>query len=100
MKRLLIVLLWGQAAWTFAQQTAIYTDAEKGYRLGLELFNKQKYGAAQKEFDAAARSNKVSSHARTNAVFFGARCAVELFNKDAEYRLLSFLKEYPESPRY
>ena len=84
-----------------AQQTAIYTDAEAGYRLGLELFNKQKYGAAQKEFQKIIESKKqIADESRTNAEFFIAFCAAELANKDAQYLLLHFIEDHPESPKY
>ena len=84
----------------YAQQTVIYTDPENNYRLGLELFNKQKYAAAQKEFDATTADHDVSFDARMNSSYLAAKCAVELFNKDAEYRLVKFMEDFPESPRY
>jgi len=90
-----------------AQQTAVYTDKEKGYHLALELYNKQKYGAAQKEFDkisaapsALGGSKSPSLGVVAEAEYLAARCAIELFNKDAEYRLIHFLSNHPESPRY
>src|SRR5437763_274340 len=83
-----------------SQQTAIYTEKEKGYRTAIELYNKQKYAAAQKEFDAIAANKAASSEVRMNATYLSSRCALELFNKDAEYRLIQFLKDYPESAYY
>ena len=41
----------------FSQKTTIYTDADRNYRLGLELLEKQKYDAARKAFDPT-RSTK------------------------------------------
>jgi TolA-binding protein len=100
MKKIFFLLLCWQLSIAYGQQTVIYTDSENKYRLGLELFNKQKYGAAQKELDATAASGDVSFDARMNAAYHAAKCAVELFNKDAEFRLVRFMKEYPESPSY
>ncbi|MCX6274021.1 MAG: tetratricopeptide repeat protein [Bacteroidetes bacterium] len=100
MKKILFMLLCWQLMIAHAQQTVVYTDAENKYRLGLELFNKQKYGAAQKEFDFTVASKDVSADAAMNSAFLAAKCAVELFNKDAEYRFLRFMDDYPESPRY
>ncbi len=100
MKKILFLLLCWQMTLVYAQQTVIYTDAENKYRLALELFNKQKYGAAQKEFDATAVSKDISLDAKLNSAYLAAKCAVELFNKDAEYRLLKFMKDFPESARY
>ncbi len=100
MKKILFLLLCLQLTIAHAQQTVIYTDAENRYRLGLELFNKQKYGSAQKEFDATVIMKDVSADAVMNAAFLASKCAVELFNKDAEYRFIQFLENYPESPRF
>lgn len=85
----------------FSQQTAVYLDPELNYQTGLELFNKQKYGAAQKEFQKVIESTEaIADESRTNSEFYIAYCAAELFNKDAEYLLIHFLKKYPESPKY
>ena len=84
-----------------AQKTAIYTDPERGYQLGLELFNKQKYGAARNEFQKVTESKElISDESRTNAEFFVAFCSAELFHKDAQYLLTHFIETHPESPKY
>ena len=78
----------------FSQQTAIYTDSEYGYRRGLDLFAKQKYVAAQQEFDKALQSGTaLTLESRAEATFYAARCAAELFRRDTEYRLLRFLND-------
>jgi TolA-binding protein len=95
-----VILLTVFAHHLFAQQTAIYLDPEKNYQLGLELFNKQKYGAAQREFQLLLESrNAVSDESRTNAEFYIAFCAAELFHKDAEYLLSEFIRNHPESSK-
>ncbi len=84
-----------------AQQTAVYLDPERGYQLGSELFNKQKYGAAQKEFQKVTESKEnVAEESRINSEFYIAFCAAELFNKDAEFLLTTFMNNHPESPKY
>ena len=85
----------------FSQQTAIYTDPERGYQLGMELYNKQKYVVAQKEFQKVLESTApLSLEVRGNSAFYSARCASELFHRDAEYLLLQFMEVYPENPHY
>jgi len=85
----------------FAQQTAVYRDPEKNYQLGLELFNKQKYGAAQKEFQLVVESTgPIADESRSNSEFYIAFCAAELFNRDAEYLLTNFISNHPESTKY
>ncbi|HRH67827.1 MAG TPA: tetratricopeptide repeat protein, partial [Bacteroidia bacterium] len=85
----------------FSQQTAIYTDPERDYQLGLELFSKQKYVVAQKEFQKVLEStHPLSLEAKGNSSFYAALCAAELFHRDAEYLLLKFMDDYPENPHY
>jgi tetratricopeptide (TPR) repeat protein len=85
---------------TQAQQTAVYSHEDNDYRAGLELFEKQKYGAAQEKFEEAiARINNAGDEIFVNAEYYRALCALELFNKDAEFLLSEFIKDHPESPR-
>ena len=79
-----------------AQQTAIFVDPERQYLNGIDLFTKQKYAAAQKEFMSVLESHEnISVASKGNASYYVAKCAAELFHKDAEYLLLGFLKDYP-----
>ena len=85
----------------FSQQSAIFHDAERHYLTGLELITNQKYGAAQKEFQQVIASKENISYTTIgNSSFYIAKCASELFNKDAEYLLLSFIKKYPGNSNY
>ena len=82
------------------QKTYIYTSALSDYNKGLELFNKEKFSSAQKVFDNILKDNPDNlSDINTDAQYFSAICAMELFNKDAEYLLTKFIAEHPESPR-
>jgi tetratricopeptide (TPR) repeat protein len=67
-------------------------------RTGLDLFEKEKYGAAQHYFEKAAQHSDKNSLVRTDAEYYAALCAVELFNKDAEDLLIAFIHAHPESP--
>ena len=85
----------------FSQKTAVYTNPDISFRSALELFQKQKYGSAQKQF------SKITEHYRSepnnliliDAEYYSALCALELFNKDAELLLKDFIANHPESPR-
>jgi len=85
----------------FSQKTAIYTNPDADFKSGLELFQKQKFGSAQKQFLAiAAHYNKEPNNlVRTDAEYYSALCALELFNKDAELLLKNFIANHAESPR-
>lgn len=85
----------------FSQKTLVYTNPDASLKPALELFQKQKFGAAQKQFSKIIRrySEQPNSLLRTEAEYYSALCAVELFNKDAELQLKSFIVSHPESPR-
>ena len=85
---------------SFAQKSMIYTDPDLEYKTGLELFEKQKYGVAQKHFQNAIESYNYSNiEFKANAEFYSALCAIELFNEDAEYKISRFIVEHPENSK-
>jgi TolA-binding protein len=65
------------------------------FQIALELFEKQKYEAAQHYMDDYAAAYVGSEHA-IEAYFYAALCAVKLDRVDAEARLYKFVKEYPD----
>ena len=95
---LFLLILLGK--FSSAQRTYIYLDPEQSYKTGLELFEKQKYTAAQKEFSKALESpEQLSINTMAEAEYYHAVCAMELYNKNAEYLLLKFTEHHKESPR-
>lgn len=79
-------------------QAAVAPDAE--YRVGLDLFGKQKYAEAQDVFDGVVANAKSQNDLLVaDAEYYASICAMELFHKDAEIRLTGFLEHHPESPR-
>ena len=82
-----------------AQKPAIYLDADKDYKHAVELLYKEKYAAAQHNFDLVLNRLGINnqSELRVNSEYYHALCALELFNKDAEYLLSAFVKKNPES---
>lgn len=80
----------------FGQRTAIFTDKEALYKQGLDLFDKKQFGQAQKSFnDYVLTSN--SKILKTDAIYYSAACAIELFNKDGEWQMKQFVQKHPES---
>ena len=77
-----------------AQRTAIYADADQLYKKGLELFDKQQYVSAQKCF-VDYRAVSRSSLLKADALYYAAACGIELFNKDSEWLMRSYIEEYP-----
>jgi TolA-binding protein len=79
-----------------AQKTAIFTDKDALFKQGLDLFDKKQYVQAQKSFlDYVAASN--SKILKTDALYYSAACAIELFNKDGEWQMKQFVEKHPES---
>jgi len=83
-----------------SQSTAIYQNPEAAYRLGVDLFEKEKYGAAQEKFRQVIGVVKNPfSPSRIDAEYYDALCALELYNRDAGYKLDEFVKNHPTSSR-
>ena len=83
-----------------AQKTvhALHEDSE--FKTGIELFQKEKYGAAQKSFLKIIETHKdPQSLVRIDAEYYNAICAIELFNRDGEVYLKEFIVAHPESPK-
>ena len=95
-----LLLLFSTSVPLFAQRTEILASPERDYRNALELYDKAKYSAAQKVFEAVIdRIDNTNDETQVNAEYYQAVCALELFNRDAEFMLKEFVRRHPESPR-
>lgn len=91
----ILVAVFGQS---MAQQQDQFYDPAKKYKLGYELFLKEKYSAARdlfSEFLADPGTAAVSD--QINAEYFSALSGAELYHPDAETELVRFTEKYPES---
>ncbi len=96
----LLLLLAVLPTFSFAQKNLLLEDPDATYRKGLELFDKEKYGAAQHHFAKVINHyGDADVEVRGNAAYYRAICAIELFNDDAEYLITQFLSNYPENSR-
>jgi tetratricopeptide (TPR) repeat protein len=84
-------------SFVFAQKTMIQTFDSKDFIIAQELFNKQKYVQSQHYFNKIIELKPAYDETRINAEFYAALCAYELFNDDAESRLVLFAKGHPEN---
>lgn len=83
-----------------AQQSLVYAHDNADFKRAKELFDAKKYVAAQRKFKQVY--NKVEephSEVKMNAEYYVALCALELFNKDAEYLFIRFIENHPQSPK-
>ena len=76
------------------------SDLESEYNRGLDLFNKEKYVAAISLFDSYLKNETDKNNIQiVNAEYYSAIAAMNLFNADAEYRMMTFIGKYPEDHR-
>lgn len=95
-----MLIIFTISAGVFAQKTLNYEDLHYEYNAGLDLFSKQKYAVAQKHFETVIEKCDGScGDLISESEYFSALCAIELFNRDAEYKISAFISTYPESPR-
>ncbi|HVD99249.1 MAG TPA: tetratricopeptide repeat protein [Cytophagaceae bacterium] len=78
----------------FAQNTLVKTTDDDLYRKGLELLDKEKYGAAREQFTQYIRLQPASLKA-VDAEYYIAYCALGLFNSDGEELINNFIRKYP-----
>src|SRR5271166_6314902 len=75
-----------------AQKSLFYEMPDQDLQIGSELFEKQKYVAAQHYFDRFREKNSsVNTESKSDADYYASLCAMELFNPDAENRLINFM---------
>lgn len=95
-----LVVLLVMGTLTFAQQTASYSHPDKLFDRAMNLFTKEKYAAAQKQFEQSAKAYAGENTQKLAlAEFYKALCSVRLFNNDAEYLITTFINTFPENQR-
>jgi tetratricopeptide (TPR) repeat protein len=100
LKIVILSILTSISIGVFAQKTLLYTDDDAEFKTGIELFQKEKYAAAQKKFINIIESHpNQESLIHIDAEYYKAVCAIELFNKDGEIYLKQFIKDHPESQK-
>jgi TolA-binding protein len=79
-----------------------FTTKEIGseYYRGMELFRKEKYTAAIRLFDSFIKGvDKSDLTLIAEAEYYSSIAALKVFNPDAEYRMMGYIYNHPESPR-
>ncbi|MCS7005445.1 MAG: tetratricopeptide repeat protein [Cytophagales bacterium] len=78
----------------FAQTTLIDTDFSRYFRTGLDLWEKEKYTAAQQQFETYLAFQPQGELA-TQAEYYASVCALMLNQPDFEKRINAFVSKYP-----
>jgi len=86
-----------------AQQTSVFTEATLAHKRGVDFFNQNLYGLAQKEFRSAMNYLRPVNEPewkalKTDSELYHAKCAVRLGQPEAEKLVLDFLRENSPSP--
>ena len=87
-----------------AQQTQVFTNDERFFQEGLELFDKGQYGAAQQAFRhyqnlTERRTGELAPGRLADAEYYDAVAGLYLFHPDAEDRILGFATDNPTHPK-
>lgn len=97
---LLVLCLMLFSSGAKSQVSAIYDEPDALYRQALELFNKEKYAAAQRLFlQVLEDKTNPPTETQASALYYAGVCALELFNPDAESYLTSFIGLHTTHPR-
>ena len=98
MNKMLFIALLFLSCQTYAQTSEKYNSEYANFYRAEELFEKEQYGAARKEFRIFMDGfPEVNDPMYIKASYYEAISALNLYNNDAERLLLTFLKNYPES---
>lgn len=99
-KTVILTLLIAAALGATAQKESAGDRQRELYRQATDLYQKQKYAAAQQIYDQIAASQKGRADLTTaDACYYAGVCSEKLDNDDAYYRLEEFLRLYPQSSR-
>lgn len=98
MKHLLLILIFVLSYTLFGQSSEKYNSEYENFYRVEDLFMKEQYAAARKEFRAFMDAHGVvNDPIYIKAAYYEAVSALELYNNDAVPLLEAFNKNYPES---
>ncbi|RDC63061.1 tetratricopeptide repeat protein [Adhaeribacter pallidiroseus] len=81
-----------------AQHTQVFTNPDHYYHEGLELFDREKYGAAQQAFSQYV--SLIGDNTKTiDAQYYYALSGLHLLHANAENLILDFAAAYPAHPK-
>ncbi|MCQ2606976.1 MAG: tetratricopeptide repeat protein [Bacteroidales bacterium] len=95
LKTSLIILVLGSCMAASAQK---YEHNMPAYATAVDLFENQKYSAAQRYFQEALQQN-LGREQKIDAAFYSAMCALRLFNPDGVGMTQQFIENNPQYPR-
>ncbi|MCX7954530.1 MAG: tetratricopeptide repeat protein [Bacteroidales bacterium] len=84
------------------QRSYIYNDSRKFFKIGQMFFDEEKYGVAQLFFEKYINLKEKFTEDLivSDAAYYNAICALELFNQNSEKLINDYLYYYRENSRY
>jgi len=99
-KIIIILILFGFFANAKAQQTTVYTSPQNKFNKAVDLYDKEKFTAAQEQFGIYISDHKSQDASMLmHAYYYQAMCAKELYHDNSEFLFKNFVRNFPESPR-
>lgn len=81
-----------------AQKTNIYNNPDALYKNAIQLYEKGKYSIAQNMFEKFIKNSETTEQFQVEeAKYYSARCAMYLFNRDADYLMSKYIKTHKNS---
>lgn len=97
-KYFLITVLFVSLGSLKAQNTLFQTNESRHFDAGMELLEKDKYGAAREQFERYLKEGK--DEIRTvDAEYYVAFCALNLDNADGAQLIAEFVEKWPNHPK-
>jgi TolA-binding protein len=94
----IILLLITLATGLMAQKSVVHTMPDPNYRTAVDLYEKQKYAAAQLFFQKVVDNpSNLLTETKANAQYYLGLCALELFNPDAGFLLTRYISANPQN---
>ncbi len=85
---------------SWSQQSLSLINGRTPFEKGLELYEKQKFSGARHFFEETIKETQSDySLYRSDAQYYIAMCAIQLYNEDAEILLSKYIAENSQSPR-
>lgn len=98
LKPALVGLFLLVSALGIAQKTSSLTHEDRDFREGVELFEREKYSAAQPYFEQVIdRVPNRHMEIHVDAKYMQALCALRLYHRDTEHLMSNFIKTHPDS---
>lgn len=82
----------------YAQQTAYYESVDQQIQKAKELYRKNNFASALRQFEIIAETTDQQSELYSEACFFKALCALKMDNTNAEELITGFVTDFPASP--